>query len=98
MTENTENTENIKFSYLTIREALEITSKTTDNTRDGLIELIGKNMFDTLCQLGYITEGATINLKEKKRIAVWKRTDQPSPYDESQEKIPGIGNLIYIYI
>ena len=97
----TTNSADLKFSYLTIREALKIASETTDKTRDGLVELIGEEMLDRLCRLGYITQGATIDFKEKRRIAVWKRTDQPNPYDvldnkESKRKLSGVENLLHI--
>ena len=92
---------NLKFSHLTIREALKITSETTDKTRAGLVKLIGEEMLHKLCRLGYVTQGATIDIKERKRIAVWKRTEQPNPYDildneEPQKRLLGVENLLHI--
>ena len=97
----TENNVDIKFSHLTIRTALKITSETTDRTRAGLVNLIGEEMLDKLCRLGYISQGATIDFEKRKRIAVWKRTDKPNPYDildniEPQKKLYGVENLRYI--
>ena len=93
-------TSNIKFLHLTIRDALKIASETTDKTRAGLVKLIGEEMLDRLCRLGYITQGATIDFEKKKRIAVWKRTDQTNPYDildnMEPQKLPGVENLRYI--
>ena len=98
----TENSVKLKFSHLTIRDALKIASDPkTDKTRAGLVKLIGEDLFDSLCRLGYITQGATIDLKKGERVAVWKRTDRPNPYDIlddeiPQKRLPGIENLAHI--
>jgi hypothetical protein len=91
----------IRFLQLTVKDALQIVSQTTDDTRSGLIGLIGKAMYEMLCRLGYITEGATIDTKRKVRKAVWKRTEKPNPYDildasKPVKEIYGIENLQYI--
>lgn len=66
---------NSAYGSLSIQEAIELASGMGTKTRKGLIETISEEMYFTLCRLGIITEGATID-GENNRIAVWKLTDR----------------------
>ena len=60
---------------LNIQEAIKMATGMSDKTRNGLIDAISEDMYFTLCRLGIITEGATID-KDNNRKAVWKLTDR----------------------
>lgn len=64
-----------RFRHLSVDQALEIARSIENKERKLLIERIGRNMFEKICRLGFITEGATAD-KERGRVAVYKFTSR----------------------
>ena len=62
-----------KIQNLTIEQAIEVANEVrkSDPTREKLIETIGPEMFSSLCRLGMISEGATVD-EFYRRKPVWK--------------------------
>jgi hypothetical protein len=69
---------------LTLQQALDILfhKMKRNGTRQELLERVGEEMYDKLCVLEFIGEGATIDPKTKKRIRVWKATNKPNLFDK----------------
>ena len=75
---------NKEYNSLTLQQTLEILfhGMKRNGTRQELMERVGEDMYNKLCILGFIAEGATINPKTKKRIRVWKATNKPNLFDK----------------
>ena len=79
----------INYSNITFEEALKIISEKMNGrgTRVELINAIGAEMYNKLCVLGFITQGATIDVNNNfERIRVWKLTKISNLFEEMRRK------------
>lgn len=92
-----------RFKHLSVDQVLTIARSIENKERKLLIEQIGKDMFEKICRLGYITEGATAD-KEKGRVAVYKFTSrqtylqyQSSEYSEEEIQLADAMTVLKMY-
>ena len=66
----------------TLQEALGIIFRDRQGKRNMLREEVGKDMYEKLCVLGFITDGTTIDPKTKNCIRVWRTTNKPNLFEK----------------
>jgi len=77
-----------EHSNLTLQRALEILFHETKRSgkRQELMDKVGDKMYDNLCVLGFIADGATIDPKTKKRVRVWAVTNKPNLFHDIERE------------
>ena len=68
----------MKKQEKTLQQALEIISRNRHGRRDVLNADVGSDNYKTLCILGFITDGTTIDPVTKDCIRVWEITNRPN--------------------